>query len=48
MALDDAFRRLKVKKDRHAADVMRLPLFAGPMVEETATVMDLWQRMVKP
>jgi RNA polymerase sigma factor (TIGR02999 family) len=46
VALDDAFRRLE-KEDRQAADVMRLRLFAGLSVEETAKVMELSERTVK-
>jgi RNA polymerase sigma factor (TIGR02999 family) len=46
VALDDAFRRLE-KEDRQAADVMRLRLFAGLSVEETAKVMDMSERTVK-
>lgn len=46
VALDDAFRRLE-KEDRQAADVMRLRLFAGLSVEETAKVMDTSERTVK-
>ena len=46
VALDDAFRRLE-KQDRQAADVMRLRLFAGLSVAETAKVMEMSERTVK-
>lgn len=46
VALDDAFRRLE-EEDRQAADVMRLRLFAGLSVAETAQAMGMSERTVK-
>jgi RNA polymerase sigma factor (TIGR02999 family) len=46
VALDDAFRRLE-KEDPQAADVMRLRLFAGLSVAETAQAMEMSERTVK-
>ena len=46
VALDDAFRRLE-EQDGRAADVVRLRLFAGLSVEETAKALELSERTVK-
>lgn len=46
VALDDAFRRLE-EQDPRAADVVRLRVFAGLSVEETARATDLSERTVK-
>ncbi len=46
LALDDAFRRLE-EQDPDAAEVVRLRLFAGLSVEETAKAMEVSQRTVK-